>query len=87
MAFSVALGMVVLIILAGVMLTRGADSLTPTPSLLTQLPNVVVYIFGLPLTVIIETLLYYDMRIRQEGYDIEVMSEQLAGSDGAALSR
>ncbi|HEX9441757.1 MAG TPA: hypothetical protein VF909_18860, partial [Roseiflexaceae bacterium] len=33
-------------------------------------------IVGLPLLFSIYTLLYYDLRVRKEGYDIEVMAQQ-----------
>ena len=74
---SFAVTMVVSII-AGVLMFRGGpDAMTGSSSLLLQLPGMLAYIFGLPIIVITETLLYYDARIRQEGYDIELMSAQL----------
>jgi hypothetical protein len=40
---------------------------------------VLVTVLVYPMLPIITTLLYYDLRIRAEGYDLEVMSEQLGG--------
>jgi hypothetical protein len=39
----------------------------------------VVTVLAYPMVPLIATLLYYDLRIRSEGYDLEVMSEQLGG--------
>jgi hypothetical protein len=77
---SFAVSMVVSIILVASLATRGADAMSGTSSLLLQLPNMFAYILGLPIIVITQTLLYYDVRIRQEGYDIELMSAQLGGA-------
>jgi predicted neutral ceramidase superfamily lipid hydrolase len=77
---SIAVSMVVMTILIAVVATRGPDAMGGTSSLLTQLPSLFAYILGLPITVITQTLLYYDARIRQEGYDIELMSAQLGGA-------
>lgn len=72
-------------IIAGVAMVRsGGDAMTGTSSLLMQLPGIFSYILGLPIIVIAETLLYYDARIRQEGYDIELMTAQL-GSAGTGV--
>ncbi len=38
-----------------------------------------------PLTAIIATLVYFDLRIRQEGFDLQIMARNL-GTDGAAAS-
>ncbi len=79
-AISIAISMVVGIIV-GVAVARGdADATTTSSSLLLQLPGMLAYIVGLPIVVIAETLLYYDARIRQEGFDIEILSAQLAGA-------
>ena len=76
-AISIAMSMIVLIIMAIAFAKRGPEAMTPSSSLLTQLPSLFAYIVGLPITVIVHTLLYYDARIRQEGFDIEIMSQQL----------
>jgi hypothetical protein len=43
------------------------------PDLLTSVGTILIY----PLPSIVETLLYYDLRIRKEGYDIELMAREL----------
>jgi hypothetical protein len=78
LGISFAVQMVVSIIFLATIASRGGDAVTGTSSLLLQLPSMFAYILGLPIVVITETLLYYDVRIRQEGYDIELMSAQLA---------
>lgn len=45
-----------------------------TLDLITQL----VTIFGYPIGSVVATLLYYDLRIRKEGFDLEVMARELA---------
>ena len=77
------LGMIWLIFLAvsmGVGLTLAPDPGT-SPSILSQLVSSVVSIIAYPLVPITATLLYYDVRIRREGFDIEMMS---AGLESAA---
>jgi hypothetical protein len=37
-------------------------------------------ILALPLQLAIYTLLYYDLRVRKEGYDIEVLAQQVIQS-------
>jgi hypothetical protein len=84
-AISIAASFIILAILAIVALSGGnPDEVSPTLAMVMQLPSIVAYIIGLPLTVILETLLYYDMRIRQEGYDLDVMTAQLAISEPEA---
>ncbi len=56
------------------------------PSILAQLFSSVVSIIAYPLVPITATLLYYDVRIRREGFDIEVMSANLEGAAVAAGS-
>lgn len=77
---SIAVSMVVGIIFGVAMASGGVDAMNSTSSLLLQLPSILAYILCLPIIVITETLLYYDVRIRQEGYDIELMSAQLEGA-------
>lgn len=55
-----------------------------TPSILSHLVNSVVYIIAYPLVPITATLLYYDVRIRREAFDIEVMSANLENTAPAA---
>lgn len=55
--------------------------LFPAPLIVRAAFSGVVYIFISPLIGIVTTLLYYDMRIRKEAFDLELMASQL---DGAA---
>ncbi len=81
---SIAVSIVALTILGVAMASTGPDAITGTSSLLMQLPSILGYIIGLPIVVTVEVLLYYDERIRQEGYDIELMSAQLAHAGSGA---
>jgi hypothetical protein len=76
---AVAVFMLVLIIVGMTMAGGDAEALSGTSSMMLQLPSIFAYILLLPIVIITETLLYYDVRIRQEGYDIELMSAQLPG--------
>jgi hypothetical protein len=44
----------------------------------------VLVIFVYPLIGICTALLYYDARIRKEGFDLQVLSSELEGASGAA---
>ncbi len=81
---SIAVSMVALTILGIAIASSGPDAITGTSSMLMQLPSILGYIIGLPIVVTVEVLLYYDERIRQEGYDIELMSAQLAHAGSGA---
>lgn len=50
------------------------------PSFAMQLLSAIVTIVAFPLLTTIQALLYYDVRIRQEGFDIEVMAADLRGA-------
>ena len=50
----------------------------------TQIAAAVYTILAYPLISVVQTLLYYDLRIRKEGYDIELMANELGGDGGAA---
>jgi hypothetical protein len=78
---SMAVSMLVVIIVGLMMAGGDAEAVSGTSSMLLQLPSIFAYILGLPVIVITETLLYYDARIRQEGFDIELMSAQLGGPE------
>lgn len=43
-----------------------------------QIASNVLSLLGFPLIAAIDVVLYYDMRIRKEGYDLEVMQRELA---------
>lgn len=49
----------------------------PAAPLIGQLVSAVIAILAYPLIPITETLLYYDLRIRKEGYDIELMAREI----------
>lgn len=61
----------------GLMLAPGPGE---APSILAQLLSSIVSIIAYPLVPITATLLYYDVRIRREGFDIEMMSAKLEAS-------
>jgi hypothetical protein len=42
-------------------------------------------IIALPLQFAVYTLLYYDMRVRKEGYDLEIMARQVIGDQGSGI--
>ena len=80
------LGMIWLIFLAismGVGLTL-APAPGTSPSILSQVVSSIVSIIAYPLVPITATLLYYDVRIRREGFDIEVMSAGLESATPVA---
>jgi hypothetical protein len=52
----------------------------PAGELATAVVSALVTVVAYPVVAIVEVLLYYDARVRQEGYDIEVMAESLPGS-------
>ena len=52
----------------------------------TQVVNAIFRIFVYPLIAIVQTLLYYDARIRKEGYDLELMAQDL-GAPAAQAAR
>ena len=87
-AILIAFSMVMGIILGITMVRSGGEAATnPTSSMLMQLPGTIAYILALPVVVITEVLLYYDARIRHEGYDIELMNMRLASADAGATVR
>jgi hypothetical protein len=54
--------------------------LLPGPDVVHFLIGQAVTIVGYPILSVIATLLYYDARIRQEGFDIEMMAAELEGA-------
>ena len=78
---SVAIYLLMLSLLGIPLLAADPEDVAATSSMVLQLPSIVMYILLVPIIIIVETLLYYDARIRQEGYDIELMSAQLAGPE------
>ncbi len=79
---------VILFVALSLAATFGATALSGSsldePSMVVQIFSALVSIVSVPLVAIVEVLLYYDVRIRKEGYDIEVMTQQLAAAPSAA---
>ncbi len=55
----------------------GKTLLTP---IIAQVVGAVVFVLVFPFVTVVSTLLYYDLRVRREGFDLEVMSRELGGS-------
>lgn len=53
--------------------------IVPAASIFQQILTLLVTALVLPITYIVITVLYYDVRIRSEGYDIEVMTQRIEG--------
>ncbi|MFL5801362.1 MAG: glycerophosphoryl diester phosphodiesterase membrane domain-containing protein [Roseiflexaceae bacterium] len=53
----------------------GADAAAALAPSITIILSQAGEIFALPLQIIISTLLYYDLRMRREGYDLEVLAQ------------
>ena len=77
LVLSIALAAIVGGILAAVR-TGGAADNPISPSIM-QVVSALFTILIYPLVAIVQTLLYYDLRIRKEGYDIELMAGDLTG--------
>jgi hypothetical protein len=73
------------LLMVGYIIVFAIAGLTSTVSVYVQL---IVQAIGLtfvqPLVPLVVVLLYYDARIRKEGYDIELMSNQVGGSAATA---
>ena len=77
---------VLVVNLLQVILTAGAtmvsgmffDSQSPSGSVLASALNNLLSIFLTPLGIIAAILMYYDMRIRKEGFDLEMLSRSIA---------
>lgn len=53
---------------------------------ISEIVGAVVIVAIYPLVATVSTLLYYDLRVRKEGFDLEVMSRELGGTSGASGS-
>lgn len=79
--FSLGLAFFLYFIFSGVISALGVTLLTPaTAGILGALLIIPIY----PLLTVVSTMLYYDLRIRKEGFDLEIMSRELGG-DAAPL--
>jgi hypothetical protein len=75
--FSLGLAFVLYFIVSAIVSVLGLTLLTPTTA---GIIGAVVIIPIYPLMSVVSTLLYYDLRIRKEGFDLEIMSRELAGA-------
>ena len=57
-------------------------ALIPENMMLSQVLPAIMNVLVYPMVALVETLLYYDMRIRKEGYDIQLMTQELDGPAG-----
>jgi hypothetical protein len=60
-------------------LPRFTGNLPGLPSLFSLL-SVCLFLFIEPFKVVSTTMLYYDLRVRKEGYNLQIMGEELAAS-------
>lgn len=72
--FSLGLAYLLYFIVSGIVSVLGLTLLTPTTA---GIIGAVVIIPIYPLMSVVSTLLYYDLRIRKEGFDLEIMSREL----------
>ena len=79
--FSLGLAWLIYLIIALIATTIGAMVLSNS---LTGILSAILIIPIYPLLAVVSTLLYYDLRIRKEGFDLEVMSREL-GTAAAPL--
>lgn len=63
------------VVLVTLQVTAGLVQVTPVAR---ALINAVAQLFVLPLVSIVQVVLYYDQRIRKDGFDLEVMARDLA---------
>ena len=75
--FSLGLASLLYLIVTGIVSVLGITLLTPTTA---GIIGAVVIIPIYPLLSVASTLLYYDLRIRKEGFDLEIMSRELGGA-------
>lgn len=59
--------------------SAAAPGASPVALALSQIASAIFTILTYPIIAIVQTLLYYDLRIRKEGYDIELMAQELGG--------
>jgi hypothetical protein len=79
--FSLGLAFFLYFIFSGIISALGVTLLTPaTAGIIGAVLIIPIY----PLLTVVSTMLYYDLRIRKEGFDLEIMSREL-GSDVTPL--
>jgi len=69
------------IIAAMGVLSFGIALFSPIPAVFQEVLTLLISALVLPIIHITVTLLYYDLRIRLEGYDLEVMTREMEGMD------
>lgn len=74
--FSLGLAFVLYMVISIIVSTLSVTMLTPSTA---AIVGAVVIIPVYPLFSVVSTLLYYDLRIRKEGFDLEIMSRELGG--------
>jgi hypothetical protein len=72
--FSLGLAFFLYFVVSGIVSALGVTLLTPTTA---GIIGAAVIIPIYPLLAVVSTLLYYDLRIRKEGFDLEIMSREL----------
>jgi hypothetical protein len=75
--FSLGLAYFLYFIISGIVSVLGVTLLTPTTA---GIIGAVLIIPIYPILSVVSTLLYYDLRIRKEGFDLEIMSRELGGA-------
>jgi hypothetical protein len=79
--YSLGLAFFLYFIFSGIISTLGITLLSPaTAGIIGAVLIIPIY----PLLTVVSTMLYYDLRIRKEGFDLEIMSREL-GSDATPL--
>ena len=79
MSFAIALALVIGAGALGAAAGAIAGALDATVTVLVAVVSLLIY----PLITCVFTLFYYDLRVRKEGFDLEVLSRQLASGQGA----
>jgi hypothetical protein len=77
-------GVMVFLLIVTAILGQTITTFTHSPTL-TAVATFIIIAVTSPFSTIVATLLYYDIRIRREGYDIELMTQSL-GTDSPSLS-
>jgi uncharacterized membrane protein len=73
--------MVYLTVLAVTVAAAGAVSQSiQAPLIAVRVVALIASVFLFPFIQVVATLLYYDLRIRKEGFDLQVMAEELTGA-------
>ncbi|MEP7064757.1 MAG: hypothetical protein ABI889_01860 [Gemmatimonadota bacterium] len=79
--FSLGLAFFLYFIFSGIISALGVTMLTPSTA---GIIGAVLIIPIYPLLTVVSTMLYYDLRIRKEGFDLEIMSREL-GTDATPI--